>query len=46
MPFGIGVEKMIRAGIVLVDAFFHQPHPEHAGVEIEILQRGPAMAVM
>ena len=37
MAFGVGVEKMIRAGIVLVDALLDETHPEDAGVEIEIL---------
>ena len=37
MPFGVGVEKMVGAGIVLVDALFDETHPEDAGVEIEIL---------
>ena len=41
MPFGIGVEKMISARIVLVDALFDEPHPEDAGVEIEILLSRP-----
>ncbi len=40
VTLGVGVEEMISAGIILVDASLHQPHPEHAGVEIEILLRG------
>ena len=39
MAFGVGVEKVIGARIVLVDAPLHQPHAEHAGVEVEVLLR-------
>ena len=39
MPFGVGVEKMVRGRIVLVDAAFDEAHAEDAGVEIEILLR-------
>src|SRR6266446_6969759 len=39
MAFRIRVEKMIGAGIILIHTFLHQPHPEHARVEIEILLR-------
>ena len=41
MSFGVGVEQMIRAGIVLVDALLDQPHAEHAGIEVEVLLRRP-----
>jgi hypothetical protein len=37
---GIGVEEVVGAGIVLVDALLDQPHAEHAGVEVEVLLRG------
>ncbi len=40
MPLGIGIEEMIRAGVILVDAFLDQPHPEHVDVEIQILLCG------
>ena len=40
MPLGIGVEEVIGAGIVLVDALLHQPHAEHARIEVEVLLRG------
>ena len=33
----VGVEQVIGAGIVLVDALLDQPHPEDAGIEIEVL---------
>ena len=39
MAFRVRVEKMVSAGIILVHTFLHQPHPEHARVEIEILLR-------
>ncbi len=39
MSFGIGVEQMIRPGIILIDALLHQAHPEHAGIEIKVLLR-------
>ena len=41
MPFRVGVEKMVGAGIILVDALLNQPHPEDAGVEIEIFLSRP-----
>src|SRR6476620_4095556 len=37
VPFGVGVKKMVGAGIVLVDALFDETHSEDTGVEIEIL---------
>jgi hypothetical protein len=40
-PFCVGIEEVIGAGIVLVDAFLDQPHPENASVEIEVLLRRP-----
>ncbi len=40
VAFGVGVEQMVGAGIILVDALFDETHPEDAGVEIEILLRG------
>ncbi len=39
VPFRVGVEEMIRAGIVLIDAALDQPHAEDAGIEVEILLR-------
>ena len=39
MAFGVGVEEVIGAGVVLVDAFLDQAHPEDAAVEVEILLR-------
>jgi hypothetical protein len=39
MTGGVGVEEVVGAGVVLVDALLHQPHAEHAGVEVEILLR-------
>ena len=38
-PFGVGVEQVIGAGIVLVDALLDEPHAQDAGVEVEILLR-------
>ena len=40
MTVRVRVEEMISAGIVLVHASLHEPHPEHAGIKIEILLRG------
>ena len=40
MPLRVGVEEVVGAGIVLVDAALHEPHAEHAGVEVEVLLRG------
>ena len=40
-PFRVRVEQVIGARIVLIHAALHQPHPEHAGVEIEILLGWP-----
>ena len=39
VPLGVGVEEVIGAGVVLVDALLHQPHAEHAGVEVQVLLR-------
>ena len=36
---GVGIEEVVGAGIVLVDAFLDQLHAENPGVEIEILLR-------
>src|SRR5262249_4041121 len=41
MPLGVGVEQMVGAGIVLIDAALDQPHPQPARVEVEILLRRP-----
>ncbi len=40
MPGRVRIEEVIRARVVLVDAFLDQAHAEHAGVEIEVLLRG------
>jgi hypothetical protein len=40
MPFRVGIEQVIRAGVVLIDAALDEPHPEHAGIEIDVLLRG------
>ena len=37
----VGVEQVVRARIVLVDALLHQPHAEDAGIEVEVLLRWP-----
>ena len=42
MSFRVGVEKMIRARIILVDAFFYEPQAEDTGIEIEIFLRRPS----
>jgi hypothetical protein len=39
MPFRVGVEEMVRVWGVLIDTPLHQPHAEHASVEVEILLR-------
>jgi hypothetical protein len=41
MAFGVGVEKVVGAGIVLVHASLDQAHPEHARVEIQVLLGRP-----
>ena len=41
VTFRIGVEEVVRAGIVLVDAPFDQAHPENPGVKVEVLLRRP-----
>ena len=41
VPFGVRIEQVVGAGIVLVDAPLDQPHAEHAGVEIQVLLRRP-----
>jgi hypothetical protein len=44
----IGVEEVIRARRILIHAFLDQPHPEQAGVEVDVLLRiaGDARDVM
>ncbi len=37
--FGVGVEQMVRAWVVLVHAPFDQMHTQNAGVEIHVLLR-------
>ena len=39
MAFRVGVEEVVGARIVLVDAPLDEPHAEHAGVEVEVLLR-------
>jgi hypothetical protein len=39
MAVGVRVEKVVGAGIVLVHASLNEPHPEHTGVEIDVLLR-------
>ena len=41
----VGVEEVVRVRDVLIDALLHQPHAEHAGVEVEVLLRVAADAV-
>ena len=41
MTVGVGVEKVISAGIVLVHAPLHEPHAENACVKIQVLLRRP-----
>ena len=40
MAFAVGVEQVVGARVVLVDAFLHQAHTEYTGVEIQILLGG------
>src|SRR4051794_26030888 len=37
----VGVEQVVCAGIILVDALLDQPHAENAGVEIQVLLSRP-----
>ena len=41
MALRVGIEEVIGPGVVLVDALLDEPHAEHAGVEVEVLLRGP-----
>ena len=41
VAFGVRVEEVIGAGIVLVDAALDEAHPEDAGVEVEVFLGGP-----
>jgi len=45
MSFGVGVEEVVRSWVILVDALLDQRHSEDAGVEVEVLLGGPAIAV-
>src|SRR4051812_25270523 len=36
MSLRVGVEQMVGAWIVLVDALLDQPHAEHAGIEVQV----------
>ena len=40
MALAIGVEQVIGARVVLVDALLHQAHAEHAGIEVQVLLCG------
>jgi hypothetical protein len=40
VSFGVCVEEMVGAGIVLVDAPFDEAHPQDAGVEVEVFLSG------
>ena len=37
--FGVRVEQVIGAGIVLIDALLDEAHAEHARIEVEIFLR-------
>ena len=39
-PLRVRIEEVIGPGVVLIDALLHEPHAEHARVEIEVLLRG------
>ena len=39
MSVRVGIEEMVRAGVVLVDALLHEAHAEQPGVEVEVLLR-------
>src|SRR2546422_10999280 len=39
MTFRIRIEKVVRPGIILVHAFLHETHPEHARIKIQVLLR-------
>ena len=41
MSFGVRIEEVVGARVVLIDALLDQPHAEHAAVEVEILLRRP-----
>ena len=36
-PHGVGVEEVVRADVVLIDAPLHEPHPEDARVEAVVV---------
>ncbi len=38
-PLRVGIEQVVRARVVLVDALLDQAHAEHAGVEVQVLLR-------
>ena len=40
MAFGVRIEEVIGARVVLIDALLDQSHPEDAAVEVEVLLRG------
>ena len=39
VALGVGVEQMISARVVLIDALLYETHPEDAGVEIKVFLR-------
>ena len=39
MPFGVGVEQVVGAGVVLVDASLDQAHAEDSGIKVEVFLR-------
>ena len=41
MSFRVGIEEVVGARVVLVDALLDQAHAEHAAVEVEVLLRRP-----
>jgi hypothetical protein len=40
MAFGVGIEEMIGAGVILIDALLNETHPENARVKIKVLLSG------
>ena len=40
VAFGVGIEEVVGARVVLIDALLDQSHPEDAAVEVEVLLRG------
>ncbi len=40
MALGVGIEEVVGAGVVLVDALLDQAHAENARIEVQILLGG------